>query len=33
MKGLDDLNDLCEVVHESFTEARNTFGKNDGSSG
>ncbi|KAF8538212.1 DNA-directed RNA polymerase [Trichophaea hybrida] len=33
MKGLDDLNGLCEVVHEKFTEARDAFGKNDVSSG
>lgn len=26
MKGLDDLYDLCEVVQEKFTEARDKFG-------
>lgn len=27
LKGLDDLNDLCEVVREKFTAARDEFGK------
>ncbi|CCX11347.1 hypothetical protein FPQ18DRAFT_305857 [Pyronema domesticum] len=28
LKGLDDLNDLCGVVREKFTEARDAHGKN-----
>jgi len=27
MKGLDDLNDLCNVVTEKFTAARDSFGR------
>jgi hypothetical protein len=27
LKGLDDLYNLCEVVTEKFTEARDNFGK------
>jgi len=28
LKGLDDLNSLCNVVQEKFTAARDGFGKN-----
>jgi hypothetical protein len=27
LKGLDDLYNLCEVVTEKFTDARDSFGK------